>query len=120
VLVILTFTVARILGQAAPEPARPVEADTVRILVAYDSLTGNTEKMAEGVVEGVDRVPGVVASLKKVGEVTKEDLENADGIVLGCPTYYGSVPGRMKVVIDDWSWGWARMISMARGDWASA
>jgi NAD(P)H dehydrogenase (quinone) len=60
--------------------------------------------MAEGVVEGVKRVPGVVASLKKVDEVTKEDLEGADGIILGCPTYYGTLPGKMKVVIDDWSW----------------
>ncbi|MCL4785406.1 MAG: flavodoxin family protein [Verrucomicrobia bacterium] len=24
--------------------------------------------------------------------------------LLGCPTYYGTIPGRMKVVIDDWSW----------------
>jgi NAD(P)H dehydrogenase (quinone) len=33
-----------------------------------------------------------------------EDLESADGIILGCPTYYGTIPGAMKVVIDDWSW----------------
>jgi multimeric flavodoxin WrbA len=23
---------------------------------------------------------------------------------LGCPTYYGNIPGKMKVVMDDWSW----------------
>jgi NAD(P)H dehydrogenase (quinone) len=76
----------------------------VQILVAYDSLTGNTEQMARGVVEGAKRVSGVTVALKKVEAVTQKDLVGADAIVLGCPTYYGSLPGRMKVVIDDWSW----------------
>ena len=41
---------------------------------------------------------------QKVHEVTKEDLVTADGIVLGCPTYYANIPGEMKVAIDNWSW----------------
>jgi NAD(P)H dehydrogenase (quinone) len=91
-------------GQTAPAPAATNEPDSVRVLVAYYSLTGNTEKMAQGVVEGVKRKPGVTVSLKNVDEVTKQDLENAHGIILGCPTYYGTLPGKMKTVIDDWSW----------------
>jgi len=39
-----------------------------------------------------------------VEEVTKQDLESADGIILGCLTYHGTLPGKMKAVIDDWSW----------------
>jgi len=74
------------------------------VLIAYDSLTGNTERMAQAVAEGVKRVPGAVAAVKRVREVTKEDLETADGIVLGCPAYYANIPGRMKTMIDDWSW----------------
>jgi NAD(P)H dehydrogenase (quinone) len=83
---------------------RPAETGAVQVLVAYDSLTGNTEKMAQGVAEGVKRVSGAAAHVRKVGEVSKQDLETADAIALGCPTYYGNIPGRMKVVIDDWSW----------------
>jgi NAD(P)H dehydrogenase (quinone) len=94
----------QVAGQTKPAPATTNESGTVRVLVAYHSLSGNTEKMAEGVVEGVKRRPGVAVSLKKVDEVTQQDLESADGIILGCPTYYGTLPGRMKVVIDDWSW----------------
>ena len=75
-----------------------------RVLVAYYSLTGNTERMARGVAEGIRRVPGATAVVKQVGEVTKQDLEAADGIILGSPTYYANIPGKMKVVIDDWSW----------------
>jgi len=88
----------------AGESTRASGSQSPRILVAYYSLTGNTEQMARGVVEGVRRVPGVTAVLKKVDEVTKQDLEAADGIILGCPTYYANIPGKMKVIIDDWSW----------------
>ena len=75
-----------------------------RILVAYHSRTGNTEQMARGVVEGAERVPGVATTLKKVAAVSKEDLNAADGIILGCPTYFANIPGPMKTVIDDWNW----------------
>lgn len=76
----------------------------VRVLVAYYTLSGNTEQMAQAVAAGVRRVPGVVASVKKVEDATKADLEAADGIVLGSPTYFGDMAGKMKVVIDDWNW----------------
>jgi NAD(P)H dehydrogenase (quinone) len=60
--------------------------------------------VAQGVVEGAKRVPGVAVTLKPVDKVAKEDLQAADGLILGCPTYFGTMPGRMKVVLDDWSW----------------
>jgi NAD(P)H dehydrogenase (quinone) len=91
-------------GQTNAGTLKTNDANTVQVLVAYYSLTGNTEKMAKGVVEGVKRRPGVAVSLKKVEEVTRQDLERADGIILGGPTYYGTIPGKMKAVIDDWSW----------------
>jgi 6-phosphogluconolactonase len=83
---------------------RPNRDVSVRVLVAYYSRTGNTEQMARGVVEGANHVPGVLATLKKVSEVSKEDLDAADGIILGCPTYFANIPGEMKTVIDDWNW----------------
>ncbi|MCX6904158.1 MAG: pseudouridine synthase [Verrucomicrobia bacterium] len=90
-------------GAGAPA-VRSSPSRAVQVLVAYDSLTGNTEQMARSVIAGVKQVEGAAAVLKKVSEVSKQDLEAADGIVLGCPTYYGNIPGRTKVVIDDWSW----------------
>jgi multimeric flavodoxin WrbA len=86
------------------EGVTSVEKGTADVLIAYDSLMGNTERMAQAVAEGVRQVPGAVALVKRVGEVTKEDLKAAEAIVLGCPTYYADIPGRMKIVIDDWSW----------------
>jgi NAD(P)H dehydrogenase (quinone) len=87
-----------------PARARPADAQSVTVLVAYYSLTGNTQEMAGGVAEGIKRVPGAAAIVKKVEDVSKDDLDTADAIVLGCPTYYASIPGKMKTVIDDWSW----------------
>jgi NAD(P)H dehydrogenase (quinone) len=90
---------------AADTPAAAKTPPTApRILIAYYSLTGNTEQMAQGVAQGVRRVSGVTVVLKKVDEVTRQDLEAADGIILGSPTYYANLPGKMKAVIDDWSW----------------
>ena len=89
-------------GSEAP-PSKPREKGA-QVLVAYYSRTGNTEQMARGVVEGITRVPGVAAVLKKVSEVSKENLEAADGIILGCPTYFANIPGEMKTFLDDWNW----------------
>jgi len=79
-------------------------AKSVRILVAYYSRTGNTEQMARGVAEGARRVGTTATQVKKVGEVSKEDLVAADGIILGCPTYFANIAGEMKTIIDDWNW----------------
>lgn len=82
------------------------EAHSVRVLVAYHSRRGNTEAMAAAVAEGVRRVPGVSVTVKRVRDATQEDLQTADGLVLGSPTYFADIAGEMKVVIDDWNWKW--------------
>jgi multimeric flavodoxin WrbA len=102
-LVLTKYRKAR--GQSVSlEDVTPIERKTADVLIAYDSMMGNTERMAQAVVEGVKRVPGAVAAVRKVSEVTREDLTAAEAIVLGCPAYYANIPGRMKIVIDDWSW----------------
>ena len=88
--------------ESAPNKAAPQR--NVRVLIAYYSLYGNTKQLAQGVAEGADRVPGAVAVVKSVEKVSKQDLQDADAIILGCPTYFGNIPGKMKVVIDDWNW----------------
>jgi NAD(P)H dehydrogenase (quinone) len=79
-------------------------ASSVRVLIAYHSLRGTTEQMARAVADGVRQEPGTIAVVKRVEEVTKEDLQAADGIILGSPTYFANIAGRMKVAIDDWNW----------------
>ncbi len=77
-----------------------------KVLVVYYSLTGNTERMARAVADGVRSVPQVDVQVKRVEEVTKEDLQAADGLILGSPTYFANIPGEMKRRLDLWNWKW--------------
>ena len=70
-----------------------------KVLVAYVSRTGNTEKMAEYIAEGV-RFTGNTADLKKISKIKSEkDLEGYDGYVFGCPTYHRDITGGMKAFL---------------------
>lgn len=69
-----------------------------KILVVYDSLTGNTKKMAESVAQGAEEVNGEV-TVKKVEDVDLQELIEADGIILGSPTHYGTMSSGMKQFI---------------------
>jgi NAD(P)H dehydrogenase (quinone) len=73
-----------------------------RVLIVYYSVTGNTEKMAYGVAEGAKSVAGIEVVLKKVADVTREEVETADGLILGSPVYYANMAAPMKKFIDDW------------------
>jgi NAD(P)H dehydrogenase (quinone) len=70
-----------------------------KILIVYDSRTGNTEKMAQAVAEGARKVRNVEVTMKKVTQTGLEDLINSDGIIMGSPTYYGQMSGRLKTLI---------------------
>jgi NAD(P)H dehydrogenase (quinone) len=78
----------------------------VRVLVVYHSRRGTTEQMAQAAAEGAAEVAGVTATAKKIEEVTKEELQAADGLILGSPTYFANIAGTMKVILDDWNWKW--------------
>lgn len=69
--------------------------EKIRILVAYDSYTGNTEKMAEAVAEGA-RLAGAEVFLKKVSEVTVKDFLENDGFAFGTPTHCGVMSTKMN------------------------
>lgn len=85
-------------GEAfAEEPA-----SRVKVLVTYHSLSGNTERMAEAVVDGVKSVSGTEAILKRVGKVTAEDLFSADAVVVGSPVYWSNMSGEVKTFFDNW------------------
>jgi NAD(P)H dehydrogenase (quinone) len=91
---------------SGPPSTGPAAHPPARVLVVYYSRHGNTEKMAVAVAEGARRAQGVEVVLKKVQETTRDDLAAADGILLGCPTFFANIPGVMKTAIDDWNWKW--------------
>ncbi|MFH1678063.1 MAG: flavodoxin domain-containing protein [Candidatus Omnitrophota bacterium] len=71
-----------------------------KILIVYYSRSGNTEKMAKEILKGVSKEK-VPVELKSVQEVKADDLLNYDGIVIGSPTYYGTMAFQIKKLLDE-------------------
>jgi NAD(P)H dehydrogenase (quinone) len=69
-------------------------------LVLYDSKNGNTEKMAKAVAKGAEN-GGAKVTLKRAENVQNQDFEDADGIIMGSPTYFGQMSAKLKHIIDD-------------------
>jgi NAD(P)H dehydrogenase (quinone) len=72
-----------------------------RILIVYDSKSGNTERMAIAVAEGARHVKNVDVDMKNVDQTSLDDLVYADGIAFGSPTYFGEMSGKLKTFIDE-------------------
>jgi NAD(P)H dehydrogenase (quinone) len=72
----------------------------VKVLIVYDSRTGNTEKMALAVAEGAKKVSGAKVVIKTADDAKNSDMLDADAILLGSPTYYGDMSGKMKEFVD--------------------
>jgi len=96
---ILSFTI----GSSAGLPAWAEQVPPpIQVLVAYHSLSGHTEQMAEAVVEGVKSVPGMTVMMKRVGEVTADDLFSCDAVIVGSPVYWSNMSGEVKTFFDNW------------------
>jgi NAD(P)H dehydrogenase (quinone) len=70
-----------------------------RILIVYQSKTGNTERMSEAVEAGIKK-EGVSVVRKKIENTALEDLLEPQGIIMGTPTYFAATTAEMKKMID--------------------
>jgi NAD(P)H dehydrogenase (quinone) len=63
------------------------------IAIVYHSGFGHTQALAEAVAAGAQATPGTTVSLVPVAEVEarEAELDGADAIIFGSPTYMGSV-----------------------------
>lgn len=78
-----------------------------RILVLYDSHSGNTKKMAALVAEGAGAVPETEVRLRSVDEATAADVTWCDGLAVGSPTNMGLLSWKLKrfwdeVMLEHW------------------
>lgn len=95
-----------------------------KVLIVHYSLYGHIFRMAEAVAEGVGKVAGCEAVIKRVPETlpaevlakmgaleaqkgmahipvaTVEDLAAADAIIFGTPTRFGNMCGQMRQFLD--------------------
>ena len=70
-----------------------------KVLIAYVSRTGKTERLAGYIAEGV-RFTGNDAVVKQISEIKDEKaLEGYDGYLFGCPTYHRDMTQGMKTFL---------------------
>ena len=71
-----------------------------RLLIAFHSETGNTEKLARAVHAGTVSVAGVTAVLRKAADVSDDEILNADGLIVGTPVQWANLTGETKRLLD--------------------
>jgi NAD(P)H dehydrogenase (quinone) len=87
----------------ADSPTQAADStSSVTVLIAYHSVSGSTEKMAQGVAEGAKAVSATKVLLKRVGEVSTDDLLSSDAVIVGSPVYFGNMSGEVKTFFDNW------------------
>ena len=70
-----------------------------KVMIAYASMTGNTEKMAQYIAEGV-RIGGCDATVKNISSIKESHtLEGFHGYIFGSPTYHRDMAGNMKIFL---------------------
>ena len=104
----------------------------MKVLIAYYSMYGHIQKMAEAVKEGASQVGGADIQVRRVPETLSEevlermgalafqksiahvpickveDLAAADAIIFGTPTRFGNMCGQMRQFLDATGGLWAK------------
>ncbi len=70
-----------------------------KMLILYFTRTGNTKAMAETIAESAEK-EGAQVVLKDVEETKVDELLEYDAILIGSPTYYGGMAGKLKEFLD--------------------
>jgi NAD(P)H dehydrogenase (quinone) len=72
-----------------------------KLAIIYYSETGNTEAMARLVAEGAKEESDVQVDVKNVESFPAKEALGYDGLIVGSPTYYGSMAYQIKKFFDD-------------------
>ncbi|MEM3566404.1 MAG: flavodoxin domain-containing protein [Candidatus Bathyarchaeia archaeon] len=72
----------------------------VRVIVVFESLYGNTKRVAESIIEGIKEVGGVEVSLKELKELDLKEIPFCDAILIGSPNHVGGPTRGIKGFID--------------------
>jgi flavorubredoxin len=72
----------------------------VKVIVVYESKYGNTKRIAEAIIEGMNEVGGLEASLSELKEVDLKKVPDYDAILIGSPNHMGGPTRGIKGFID--------------------
>ncbi len=71
-----------------------------KAMVVYESRYGNTKRVAEAIVRGMQRVEGTEPTLSEIKAVDANAIPNYDAVVIGGPTHMGGPTRGVKKFID--------------------
>ncbi|MEY2632556.1 MAG: hypothetical protein RIR00_1210 [Pseudomonadota bacterium] len=80
-----------------------------KIAIVYHSGFGHTARQAQAILDGAAAVAGVSASLYPVDQLDDAkwaELDAADALIFGSPTYMGSATAKFKQFMEDSSKRW--------------
>ena len=69
------------------------------VLVFYYSRTGNTEKMAKAVADGIRKAGGIKVDMEYYKDAS--ELPNYDAIIIGTPTYHHDTVLEIKSLFEN-------------------
>jgi len=72
-----------------------------KILIAYASRTGHTEKLAQAVADGAKKVEGVAVELKRARDVKPGEAVSADGYAFGSHSAFEYMGGELKMLFEE-------------------
>lgn len=108
-------------SREGPPPPLPQEVKKLKVFIVFYSMYGHVESLARSLKKGVDSIEGVEGVLYRVVEtlpnevlqlmkapekddevplISAEKLVEADGLVFGFPTRFGSMAAQMKEFFD--------------------
>jgi NAD(P)H dehydrogenase (quinone) len=74
-------------------------AGACTVLLLYDSRGGLVEELAESVSRGVNSIPGVILSRRRINEANPAELLDCDALIVGSPNWSG-MTGKLKEWFD--------------------
>lgn len=72
----------------------------VKVSIVFHSESGSTEEIAKSIMHGLKNAGADVYMAPCTENIDLAKLNESDAIIFGCPTYYGSVSGQMKIFMD--------------------
>lgn len=72
----------------------------MKVAVIFYSRGGTTKKMAEIITQEL-RTQNVETDIFDVAKIRAEQLKDYQGIIIGSPTYYGTLAAEIKKLFDD-------------------
>lgn len=77
-----------------------------KIVIPFYSASGHTRRLAEAILGGVKTITSDACfiDISKLTSKSWHLIADADGIILGAPTFMGGIAGQFKVFLDEFSY----------------